>query len=147
VYVRELSRELGRRGYLIDIFTRRYDESTLTVLSLSRTCVSSTCVRSRKMKAQAPSSVTFTTSNVNSLLRLRKNRVRPPSPTTGFPDALACRCGRVGRSPCRNVAHLAQEKNRLPVGEKESVRRLLAERRISQEADVAVARESMKSVQ
>src|SRR3954463_16025222 len=36
VYVRELSRELGRRGIGVDIFTRSQESSTPTIVALDR---------------------------------------------------------------------------------------------------------------
>jgi hypothetical protein len=42
VYVRELSRELGKRGLLVDIFTRWTDPTTPRILLLATTRASST---------------------------------------------------------------------------------------------------------
>lgn len=142
VYVRELSRELGRRGYLLDIFTRRYDESTPSVLIPFENV---RVVHLRAGREDEDGKHTL----LHHLQDFERELVAFQAVEGIDYDLLHTHywlSGCVGlelrarwQVPLVAMSHtLAEEKNRLPVGEKEPVRRLLAERRIAQEADVIV---------
>lgn len=142
VYVRELSREMGRRGYLVDVFTRRYDDSVPPVL------IPFENVRVIHLRA-GPEDETGKYSLLRHLQDFERELIDFQAAEGIDYDLLHTHywlSGCVGLSlrerwqvPLVAMSHtLAEEKNRLPVGEREPVRRLLAERRIAQEADVIV---------
>lgn len=145
VYVRELARELGQRGVLVDIFTRSQERETATVISLGRGV--------RLINLHAGPTAPYDKNLLLTYLPEFVSRVRCFADGEDLSYDLihshywlsgeaALRLRRVWRAPVVHMFHtLGAMKNSVARSEEEveTNRRIAIERRLMREADAVVA--------